>query len=720
VQNVPKKKGATESYAEVERLRAEAEATAKRFHDLVDGLDAVIWEADPVSLRFTFVSSRAQHLLRHPVEQWLASDTFWIDHLHPDDRMLTGAVRRAAVVDGRDHELEYRMMAADGRTVWVHDTGRVVLDSHGHASLLRGVMIDATARKRAEETTAALLEIVKDITGSLWIEPILESVQRRTAAILPCDRVATYYWDASANRFRDISRVGLPANLVPAAIALTFQPGEPIVDRLASGETVVLNDIRHQSVLPPDLLMGFGISALVAVPLALRGRLLGAYVGINAERNRRFDDDQVRLLESIARHVGVAIETTSLYRGQQEEAQISAALARIGQEMISSLDAPILLDRLCQLTTEVLECELSHTMLWQPAEKAYVPVSGFGYADEQWEVLRLLRLPRGTFDDLLKQLEQHGVQQVRTTDLADPGWKALAEALGMTVGLGMALRRGSEPIGFHSACRRHSERLFTPVHERIARGMAQLASLALENARLVEELGRASRVKSDFVATMSHELRTPLNAIVGYNSLMLDKAFGDLTAEQMQVLRRVDKSASELLELINATLDVSRLEAGRLPLDVRDVSLKELIAEVDAETRDLREKPGLSFAWQLPQHLPRLRTDPLKLKVILKNLIGNAVKFTEQGSVVVGVRRVSSKVEFSVADTGIGVEPSARKVIFEPFRQADSSDTRRYGGVGLGLYVARRLAESLGGDISLESAVGRGSTFRVFVPTGQK
>jgi len=285
----------------------------------------------------------------------------------------------------------------------------------------------------------------------------------------------------------------------------------------------------------------------------------------------------------------------------------------------------------------------------------------------------------------------------------------------------VALRRGTTLIGIHSACYRGRTEPFSAQQERIARGIAQLASLALENARLVEELNRASRVKSDFLATMSHELRTPLNAIVGYTSLLIDGAYGRMEDEQVQVLRRLDKSACELLELINSTLDVSRLEAGRMPMDIRDVSVSELLHEVDAETRGWREKPGLEFVWDVPARLPRLRTDPLKLKVILKNLIGNAVKFTDHGSVRVGARRVDrGVVEFSVEDTGIGIDPSARSVIFEPFRQGDSSDSRRHGGVGLGLYVVRRLVDTLGGDLALESDLGRGSTFRVSVPTKQK
>jgi PAS domain S-box-containing protein len=713
---LPTQRHSAERLADVKRGRAEAQATARRFQGLIEGVDAIVWEAEPSTLRFRFVTKRAEVILGYPLEEWLAPDS-WIRHIHPDDRPLTVAVRRAAAADGRDHELEYRLIAADGRVVWVHDTGRVVLDRSGRPKLLRGVMINISARKRAEETTAALLEIVKDVSGSLEIGPILERVQRRTAALLPSDRVATYYWDPLTNRYKDVARYSLPAHLQAEAEGLTFAIGEPIIQRIAAGEAVVINDVHHQHLLPEPLLERFGITALAAVPLAVRGRVLGALVALNAESRQAFDDSQVQLLENIARHVGVAIETADLYRSQQEEGQVTAALARVGQEMISSLDAPVLLDRLCQLTTEVLDCDCSYTMLWQPQEEAYVPVASFGYASEQWETLRLLKMPRAAMVEPMEALESAGVRQLRAQDLPQGEWKALAEALRIKVSLGMVLRRGARVIGFHAATRRESEQPFTPLQERIARGIAQLASLALENARLVEELGRASRVKSDFVATMSHELRTPLNAIVGYTGLLLDGAFGEIGAEQIEVLRRVDRSASELLELINATLDVSRLEAGRLPLDVREVNVSDLIREVDDETRDMREKPGLSFVWELPPRLPRLRTDPLKLKVILKNLIGNAVKFTEAGNVTVGVRTLPSRVEFSVSDTGIGVEPSKRTLIFEPFRQADSSDTRRYGGVGLGLYVARRLAESLGGEIELESAVGRGSTFRVSVPT---
>jgi len=298
----------------------------------------------------------------------------------------------------------------------------------------------------------------------------------------------------------------------------------------------------------------------------------------------------------------------------------------------------------------------------------------------------------------------------------DPIAVGLVGRHGITASLSVALRRGGETSGLLLAGYRGRRVPFGAQQERIARGVAQLASVALENARLVEELRRAARLKSEFVATMSHELRTPLNAIIGYNDLLTEGEFGPLTAEQADVMERVQQSTLQLMGLINATLDLSRLEKGELPFDLRDVELPELLSQVDADTRVIAGKPGVRLMWEVAPHLPRLRTDPVKLTIVLKNLIANAVKFTERGSVTVAVRGCDGGVEIAVADTGVGIAPENRAMIFEPFWQVEPSMTRRYGGVGLGLYIARRLVDALGGTITLDSKLGRGSTFRVWLP----
>lgn len=244
----------------------------------------------------------------------------------------------------------------------------------------------------------------------------------------------------------------------------------------------------------------------------------------------------------------------------------------------------------------------------------------------------------------------------------------------------------------------------------------ELAALALEHAQLVEQLEGSTRVKSEFVATMSHELRTPLNSIMGYTDLLIEREFGPLTDDQVGILRRVEDSAHQLLTLINQTLDISRMEAGRLPLEISEVEIPLFMAELDADTWGLRNRSNLAFIWQVAPQLPYLHTDPLKLKAILKNLIGNAIKFTPQGSITVAVDALDGGVAFCVSDTGVGIGGDVLPIIFEPFRQGDSSSTRRFGGVGLGLYIVRRLLDVLGGSVTVDSTVGQGSRFRVWLP----
>jgi signal transduction histidine kinase len=218
---------------------------------------------------------------------------------------------------------------------------------------------------------------------------------------------------------------------------------------------------------------------------------------------------------------------------------------------------------------------------------------------------------------------------------------------------------------------------------------------------------------------MSHELRTPLAIILGYTEMLLANTFGRLTDEQAEPLHRIDRSAQELLDLITAVLDLSRLEAGRLPLVTQETQLAELLHEIEAETQPLREQSRLTFAWDVEESLPTLYTDAGKLKVVLKNLIGNAVKFTTAGSIMMAVRRRQDGVEFRVTDTGMGIPQAALGVIFEPFHQLEPSATQQSGGTGLGLYIVKRLIEVLGGRVTVESEVGHGSTFRVWIPQGR-
>jgi signal transduction histidine kinase len=239
---------------------------------------------------------------------------------------------------------------------------------------------------------------------------------------------------------------------------------------------------------------------------------------------------------------------------------------------------------------------------------------------------------------------------------------------------------------------------------------------AAEAERARAEAESASRVKSDFVATMSHELRTPLNAILGYASLLADGIPDPPTEGQSGHLTRVSASARHLLGLIDEVLSLSRLEAGRELVSPRELVVADALDEAAVMIQPLADARKLRFEVHRPDPSVTIETDPGKLRQTLLNLLTNAVKFTDRGSVSLNAALVDEWVCFYVKDTGIGIAPQHQARIFESFWQVEQSTTRRVGGAGLGLNVARELARLLGGDVAVESVVGEGSTFTVRLP----
>ncbi|HVH44916.1 MAG TPA: ATP-binding protein [Labilithrix sp.] len=232
------------------------------------------------------------------------------------------------------------------------------------------------------------------------------------------------------------------------------------------------------------------------------------------------------------------------------------------------------------------------------------------------------------------------------------------------------------------------------------------------------ELEAASSAKSQFLANMSHEFRTPLNAILGYTSMMLQGVSGTLPPPIVRQLTRIDSNGRHLLTIINDILDIARIEAGKMPLNIARFAPADLVKEVLAELEPLFARSKLTLRWEVGKSVPMLRTDRAKMKQIIMNLISNALKFTPKGTVTVSVQVDKRKREtwISVADTGIGIAEADQEAVFQDFRQVDNSPTRQYGGTGLGLAICRRLAHVLGGEIRLVSKINRGSTFTLVMP----
>ncbi len=240
--------------------------------------------------------------------------------------------------------------------------------------------------------------------------------------------------------------------------------------------------------------------------------------------------------------------------------------------------------------------------------------------------------------------------------------------------------------------------------------------LQAQNAALEE----ASLAKDRFLASMSHELRTPLNAIIGFTGTLLMKLPGPLTEEQDQQLRIIQTSARHLLSLINDVLDLAKVQSGKIDLHFEPVDAKHVLEEVVTSLHGAATQKGVDFAVSVPPTPLTITTDHRALQQILTNLIGNAVKYTEKGFVraVLSEREREGKhyVDFDVVDSGIGVSEEDQRRIFDPFEQVDTSSTRRFEGVGLGLFLSNRLAQTIGGTLSLKSALGQGSTFTLSLP----
>jgi two-component system NtrC family sensor kinase len=319
--------------------------------------------------------------------------------------------------------------------------------------------------------------------------------------------------------------------------------------------------------------------------------------------------------------------------------------------------------------------------------------------------------------------------------LAALGFAVLAGMFlaGRMVGPIQALRAGAERIGGGDLSQQiriktgdELEALadqFNVMAGRLKESYAGLEQKVEERTREVEEKSRqleaASQHKSQFLASMSHELRTPLNAIIGLTEMMVTNAARFGTEKAAEPLRRVHRAGSHLLGLINQVLDLSKIEAGKLELSPDWVNLTPLINEVVDTARPLAEQNNNRLVVKGQENLGSLTVDPMRLRQILLNLLSNACKFTKQGEVTLLARKLVNAgnwIEFAVSDTGIGMTPEQQAKLFEEFTQADSSTARQYGGTGLGLAITRKLARMMGGDVTLTSEAGRGSTFTVRLP----
>ena len=350
-----------------------------------------------------------------------------------------------------------------------------------------------------------------------------------------------------------------------------------------------------------------------------------------------------------------------------------------------------------------------------------------------------LRSTYGMDDDLIAAIKErhvhigdagigHAAAQRAPLQIADVQKEPASEVLDVVVRAGFRALLfvpllGAERIVGALVVRRRRPGEFSKQTIDLVQTFAAQSVLAIQNARLFQEIGDKSRQlevasqhKSQFLANMSHELRTPLNAILGYTELILDDIYGETPTKMRGVLERVQRNGKHLLGLINDVLDLSKIEAGQLTLALADYSLKDVVHSVFVAVESLADEKKLALRIEVPNNLPTGRGDERRLTQVLLNLVGNAIKFTDQGEVAIKASATNGAYTLSVCDTGPGIAPGDQAKIFEEFQQADSSATKKKGGTGLGLSIARRIIELHGGKIWVESEIGKGATFSINLP----
>ena len=401
------------------------------------------------------------------------------------------------------------------------------------------------------------------------------------------------------------------------------------------------------------------------------------------------------------------------------------ALGEVSQTVNSTLDLETVLSAIVTKATQLSDTETGTMYVFNESNHEYELCATYGMTESLIESIKDQHA--GISEALARAIERR--QPMQTPDLREELPSEARDVIlraGYLARLVVPLLAADQIVGA-LVVRRKAPGQFPKNTIELLQTFAVQSVLAIQNARLFSELEEKSRQletanqhKSQFLASMSHELRTPLNAIIGLTDVLVSNPARFGTDKALDPLRRVHRAGTHLLGLINQVLDLSKIEAGKLDLLLENVSILPLVEEVIGTARPLAEQNKNSLAVECPRDLPPIEADAMRLRQIILNLLSNACKFTKSGNIKLQVRRALHEgqhfVEIAVIDTGIGMTAAQMSCLFEEFSQADASIERQYGGTGLGLAITRRLCQMMGGDVTVTSEPGKGSTFIVRLP----
>jgi len=589
--------------------------------------------------------------------------------------------------------------------------------------------------KDALEQQTATAELLKVIGRSTFdLQPVFEMLAKN--AVRLCEAEHGLIWRFDGDRLHVVATDGLSAEERAFVDRNAVPPGRQSgAARVAlERRTIHIEDVRND----PDYTYGVReVSALrtvLAIPMLRANELLGV-ITVNRHHVRLFTDGQIALMETFADQAAIAIENARLLTELQARTEALSrsvtelqALGEVSQVLSSTLDLETVLNTIVSRATQIAGTDGGSVYEYDEGSEAFHLRATDNLDEEVVAMARHTPVPRG--EGVLGRMAATR-EPVQIADIGADGayHSPLRDVLlrsGTRALMAVPLLRENVLIGGLTVNKKTPGE-FSPAVIELLKTFASQSAVAIQNARLFREIGDKSRQleladrhKSEFLANMSHELRTPLNAIIGYSEMLQEDA-ADLGAEQFtEDLGRINAAGKHLLELINAVLDLSKIEAGKMELYLETFDVAGLVRDIAAVIQPLAGKNANRLEVRCPPETGTMRADLTKVRQALFNLLSNACKFTDRGTVGLAVARETIDgrdfMAFRVSDTGIGMTPEQLTRLFEAFSQADAATTRRYGGTGLGLALSRRLCRMMGGDVTVESVAGQGSTFTIRLP----